>query len=143
MTVVVDTDEYGARRLEAHLYKVVPVRRVENITAAPSIARDLALIDGRGGALLAVAYFWAIRGIVSVLVGPVLGETTPHLPLYLAAALIVEGVAYMVAVKRPYLYGAVSGLLIGTVGRGRRVGLVRTSGCPSRGPRTCSTPPLS
>ena len=25
MTVVVDTDEYGARRLEAHLYKLVPV----------------------------------------------------------------------------------------------------------------------
>jgi acetolactate synthase I/III small subunit len=44
MTVVVDTDEYGARRLEAHLHKVVPVRRVENITAAPSISRDLALI---------------------------------------------------------------------------------------------------
>ena len=44
MTVVVDTDEYGARRLEAQLYKLVPVRRVDNITAAPSIARDLALI---------------------------------------------------------------------------------------------------
>ncbi len=44
MTVVVDTDEYGARRLEAHLYKLVPVRRVEDITAHPSIARDLALI---------------------------------------------------------------------------------------------------
>ena len=44
MTVVVDTDEYGARRLEAHLSKLVPVRRVENITAAPAIARDLALI---------------------------------------------------------------------------------------------------
>lgn len=44
MTVVVDTDEYGARRLEAHLYKLVPVRRVDNITIAPSIARDLALI---------------------------------------------------------------------------------------------------
>jgi len=44
MTVVVDTDEYGARRLEAHLSKLVPVRRVENITSAPSIARDLALI---------------------------------------------------------------------------------------------------
>src|SRR2546425_136055 len=27
MTVVVDTDEYGARRLEAHLHKLVPVRR--------------------------------------------------------------------------------------------------------------------
>src|SRR5215831_14208502 len=44
MTVVVDTDEYGARRLEAHLYKLVPVRRVEDITTHPSIARDLALI---------------------------------------------------------------------------------------------------
>ena len=44
MTVVVDTDEYGARRLEAHLHKLVPVRRVDNITTAPSIARDLALI---------------------------------------------------------------------------------------------------
>jgi acetolactate synthase-1/3 small subunit len=44
MTVVVDTDEYGARRLEANLYKLVPVRRVDNITTAPSIARDLALI---------------------------------------------------------------------------------------------------
>ena len=44
MTVVVDTDEYGARRLEAHLYKLVPVRRVENITHEPAIARDLALI---------------------------------------------------------------------------------------------------
>src|SRR5690349_7389854 len=44
MTVVVDTDEYGARRLEAHLYKLVPVRRVEDITAVPTISRDLALI---------------------------------------------------------------------------------------------------
>jgi acetolactate synthase-1/3 small subunit len=44
MTVVVDTDEYGARRLEANLYKLVPVRRVENITHRPTIARDLALI---------------------------------------------------------------------------------------------------
>src|SRR5215471_15167736 len=44
MTVVVDADEYGARRLEAHLSKLVPVRRVDNLTMAPSIARDLALI---------------------------------------------------------------------------------------------------
>jgi acetolactate synthase-1/3 small subunit len=44
MTIVVDTDEYGARRLEANLYKLVPVRRVENLSVRPSIARDLALI---------------------------------------------------------------------------------------------------
>jgi len=44
MTVVCDTDEYGARRLEANLYKLVPVKRVENITTRPTISRDLALI---------------------------------------------------------------------------------------------------
>src|SRR5438105_1800268 len=44
MTVVVDTDEHGARRLEANLYKLVPVKRVDDITAKPTIDRDLALI---------------------------------------------------------------------------------------------------
>src|SRR6267378_1896820 len=44
MTVVVDTDGYGARRLEAHLSKLVPCRRVDDITDTPSISRDLALI---------------------------------------------------------------------------------------------------
>src|ERR1700752_1341449 len=44
MTVVVDTDAYGARRLQANLYKLVPVKRVDDISGAPSIVRDLALI---------------------------------------------------------------------------------------------------
>ena len=44
MTVVVDTDAYGARRLEANLYKLVPVKRVDDITGAAAIVRDLALI---------------------------------------------------------------------------------------------------
>ena len=44
MTIVVDTDDYGARRLEANLYKLVPVRRVENLSSRPHISRDLALI---------------------------------------------------------------------------------------------------
>ena len=44
MTIVVDTDDYGARRLEANLYKLVPVRRVENLSTRPHISRDLALI---------------------------------------------------------------------------------------------------
>src|ERR1035437_1288339 len=39
MTVVVDTDDYGARRLEANLYKLVPVQRVDDITQTPSIDR--------------------------------------------------------------------------------------------------------
>jgi acetolactate synthase-1/3 small subunit len=53
MTIVVDTDERGARLVEANLYKLMPVRRVDNITRHPSISRDLAMIkvaaiaDGR------------------------------------------------------------------------------------------------
>ena len=74
------------------------------------------LYAGRGGALVAVVWFWAIRGLVSVLVGPVLGETTPHLPLYFAEAALVELAAVAVSVKRPYRFGALAGLLVGTIG---------------------------
>jgi acetolactate synthase I/III small subunit len=44
MTIVVDTDERGGRLVVANLYKLIPVRRVDNITEVPTIARDLALI---------------------------------------------------------------------------------------------------
>src|SRR5437764_7646809 len=44
MTIVVDTDERGAALVEANLYKLIPVRRVNNITRLPTIARDMALI---------------------------------------------------------------------------------------------------
>ena len=44
MTIVVDTDERGAHLVEANLYKLLPVRRVDNITRIPTIARDLAMI---------------------------------------------------------------------------------------------------
>ena len=44
MTIVVDTDERGAKLVEANLYKLLPIRRVDNITRVPTIARDLAMI---------------------------------------------------------------------------------------------------
>ncbi len=44
MTIVLDTDDMGARRIEAHLYKLVNVLRVDDVTAAPAVTRDLALI---------------------------------------------------------------------------------------------------
>jgi acetolactate synthase-1/3 small subunit len=44
MTIVVDTDEGGALRIEANLYKLVHVLRVENVTSTPSVFRDLAMI---------------------------------------------------------------------------------------------------
>ena len=44
MTIVVNTDERGGRLVEANLYKLFPVKRVDNITKTPQISRDLALI---------------------------------------------------------------------------------------------------
>jgi hypothetical protein len=71
---------------------------------------------GRGGAIVAVAYFLVIRGAVSLLVGPALGETTPHFPLYAVEALAVELVALRVAPERVYRFGALAGLAVGSAG---------------------------
>jgi hypothetical protein len=71
---------------------------------------------GRGGALLAVAFYLAVRGGLALLVGPVLGRSLLHFPLYLAEALLVEIAALAVGRHRQLRFGVVSGLLIGTVG---------------------------
>ena len=46
ITIVVDcpNGDIDAHRIEANLYKLIPVRRVDNITRVPTIARDLAMI---------------------------------------------------------------------------------------------------
>lgn len=71
---------------------------------------------GRGAALAAVAFYLAARGIVAALVGPLLGETTPAMPLFLGEAICVEPAALALARRGPLVVGAASGLLIGTVG---------------------------
>lgn len=72
---------------------------------------------GRGAALGAVAFFLGLRGLLAILVGPVLGETTPHFPLYLAEAAVVELVALRIAVeRRPLAFGLWSGAGIATFG---------------------------
>ena len=70
---------------------------------------------GRGGALGAVLFFLGLRGAVSLLVGPVFGQTTPSLPLYLGEALCVEALAVVLA-RRPLAFGVASGVAIGTAG---------------------------
>ena len=71
---------------------------------------------GPGSALGAVGFFLLIRGLLAVAIGPVFGETTPHMPLYLAEAIVVELVALRVATEKPLAFGLWSGLAIGTVG---------------------------
>jgi hypothetical protein len=88
------------------------------IAIAASVGLVAARIyGGRGTALFAAGFFIAVRGIVSILVGPVLGEVTPHFPLYLVEAGIVEAVALRIAPReRSYAFGAVSGVGIATIG---------------------------
>jgi hypothetical protein len=70
---------------------------------------------GPGGALGAAGFFLAVRGIISLIVGVVFGETTPSLPLYVPEALCVE-LAGLVLARRPLALGAAAGALAGTVG---------------------------
>lgn len=44
MTIVVDSAQTDAERVIAHLYKLVNVIQVTDLTTAPSVTRDLALI---------------------------------------------------------------------------------------------------
>ncbi|HEU4611494.1 MAG TPA: acetolactate synthase small subunit [Kofleriaceae bacterium] len=47
MTVVMQADDDDARRIEANLYKLVNVLRVEDTTWRPTVTRELALIKVR------------------------------------------------------------------------------------------------
>ena len=44
MTIVVDSDETSVERLTAHLYKLVNIIQIEDLTRRPSVTRDLAMI---------------------------------------------------------------------------------------------------
>jgi len=49
MTIVLEADENTAARIEAHLYKLVNVLYVQNVTHTPAVFRDLALIKVTAG----------------------------------------------------------------------------------------------
>ena len=71
---------------------------------------------GRGAAIAAVAIYLAARVAIGVLVGPILGETTPVAALFVAEALTVEVVGLWLARGRPVVFGAVAGLAAALVG---------------------------
>jgi hypothetical protein len=86
-----------------------------------AFAAGIALVSarvwgGRWSALVAVAFFLVIRGIVSIFVGPVMGEVTPHFPIYIVEGVLVEAIAYLVSTRNPIRFGAWCGVAIGTVG---------------------------
>lgn len=71
---------------------------------------------GRFGALQAVAFYLAVRGLLTLVIGPVFGMSTLHFPLYVVEALLVEAAAIRIPRERPLALGLVSGALIGTIG---------------------------
>jgi hypothetical protein len=76
---------------------------------------------GPGGAVAALLVYIAIRGTLTVLIGPLFGEITPHFPPYVVEALVVEAVALLYlrgapAAERPISFGALAGVGIGTLG---------------------------
>jgi hypothetical protein len=71
---------------------------------------------GPGAAILAALFALALRGVVALLVGPILGAPTNWFPLYLGPAVVVELLALTPLFKRPMAFGAVVGLGVGTVG---------------------------
>ncbi|MEA2217564.1 MAG: hypothetical protein QOJ35_190 [Solirubrobacteraceae bacterium] len=70
---------------------------------------------GPYAAIKAVLFFVVMRGGLSLLVGS-LGETAAHFPLYVVEALLVEGLALVISTRRPIVFGAWCGVLVGTVG---------------------------
>jgi hypothetical protein len=87
------------------------------IAAAASFGLVAArLMLGRGAAIIAALLAIALRGIVALLVGPILAAPINWFALYLGPALLVELIALTPLIKRPLLFGAVSGLAVSTIG---------------------------
>jgi hypothetical protein len=74
------------------------------------------LLIGRGGALLAVAGYLIARGLLSLYVGPIVGHTPLHFPLYIVEAIVVEAIALRAPSDRPLTFGALAGAGIGVFG---------------------------
>src|SRR6267378_5418118 len=129
MTVVVDTDAQGARRLEANLYKLVPVQRVDNITAVPSIARDLALIK--------VTALGDARTHVMQLVDVYRARIVDVSPesLIIEATGTEDKIDSLLEVLRPY--GVIEMVRTGLVAMARGTGAVEKAAAP-RGPTAAS-----
>ena len=105
----------------------VPQFRLDVHPVGIALAAGVALVAARlvigpFGALATVGFFLLLRGTVFVIVGPILDQTEPRFPLYLASAVLVELAALALIrggrdiSKRPVVFGALCGVLIGTIG---------------------------
>jgi hypothetical protein len=111
----------GLSALQAEFDYSVPQFRLLFHPILLALAAGIALVPARmrlgpGGALKAVGFFILVRGALSLLVGPGLDHTTLHFPLYIGEAILVELVALRVSPTRQLVFGALSGIAIGSIG---------------------------
>ncbi len=102
--------DYGVPQFRL-LYQPVLIAVAAGIALVPARMRL-----GRGGALLAVGFFLALRGALSLVISGGFEHVTFHFPLYLGAAIAIEAVARWVPTGRPVPFGAWSGAGIATLG---------------------------
>lgn len=86
-----------------------------------ALAMGVGLVAGRealgpGGALRATASFLVLRGLLALLVTPILGLSLERFPLYIGGALVVEAAFWAGPRLAPALRVLATGVLIGTVG---------------------------
>jgi hypothetical protein len=75
------------------------------------------IVAGRGAAIGAALFFIMVRGAYALIIGPVLGQSTPHFPLYLGAAAVVELAALAFSpTRRTMAFALTAGALVGTLG---------------------------
>ena len=99
------------------------------VAAAAGFALVLArLALGRWGALKVALCYLGLRGFLAYAVGGALHHTVPRFPLYLPAALLVEGAAWAVGERDRLRLALVSGALVGTVGVAAELVWGRASG---------------
>ena len=111
----------GLSALQAEFDYSVPQFRLLFHPVLLALSAAAALVPARvrlgpGGALGAVLFFLAVRGILTVSIGPVLDHTMLRFPLYLVEALLVEAIALRVSPRRQITFGAWCGVAIGTIG---------------------------
>lgn len=111
----------GLSTLQAEFDFGVPQFRLLNQPVLIMLAAGIGLVSARitgerGGALGAVLFYIALRGGLSLAIGPGFGRIMPHFPLYIVEALIVEAVAFAVPPKQVVRFGLFAGLGIGTLG---------------------------
>ncbi|MFT4049469.1 MAG: hypothetical protein QM648_06465 [Solirubrobacterales bacterium] len=90
------------------------------IMVAAGVALTYArMTAGKGGAILAALFFILVRGALTLIVHQGFDKPVAHFPIYLGCAIAVElvGLAMAGSIKtRPMVFGAVSGVAIGTLG---------------------------